>query len=77
MNNLLENWKSCFDELLNTEYCCNKQSIAICGDSLEILKQVKSKSVNLIFADPPYNINKHFGNNKDSWNSVKDYFYLV
>lgn len=73
MNNLLENWKSCFDELLNTEYCCNKQSIAICGDSLEILKQIKSKSVNLIFADPPYNINKHFGNNKDSWNSVKEY----
>jgi site-specific DNA-methyltransferase (adenine-specific) len=26
------------------------------GDALEILKQLESKSVNLIFADPPYNL---------------------
>jgi len=26
------------------------------GDSLEILRQIESKSVNLIFADPPYNL---------------------
>ncbi|PAF41690.1 DNA methyltransferase [Helicobacter sp. 11S03491-1] len=27
----------------------------------------------MIFADPPYNIDKNFGNNRDKWNCTKDY----
>jgi site-specific DNA-methyltransferase (adenine-specific) len=32
-----------------------------CGDVLEVLKGVESASVNLIFADPPYNIGVDYG----------------
>lgn len=51
----------------------NNNSLVILGDSLSLLKQVRSNSINLIFADPPYNINKDFGNNKDSWKTIDDY----
>lgn len=34
---------------------------------------MKNGSVNLIFADAPYNIGKDFGNNRDQWDSVERY----
>lgn len=43
------------------------------GDSLEILPNMKSNIIDLIFADPPYNIKKDFGNNKDFWSSLDVY----
>ncbi len=51
----------------------SQDSMAILGDCLEVLKRLKSKSVNLIFADAPYNIGKDFGNNKDKWENVQIY----
>lgn len=51
----------------------NGNSMAILGDSLSILRNMKSCSVNLIFADAPYNIGKDFGNNSDKWDSVQAY----
>lgn len=36
------------------------------GDALELLKNVESESCQIIIADPPYNIGKDFGNNKDN-----------
>ena len=51
----------------------NENSMVILGNSLEILKDIKSKSVDLIFADPPYNIGKNFGNNDDIWENVDSY----
>lgn len=36
------------------------------GDSLELFKSIKSNSVDLIVADPPYNLNKDYGNKSDS-----------
>ena len=51
----------------------NDSSMAICGDCIAVLKNVKSKSVNLIFADAPYNIGKDFGNNSDKWESISSY----
>ena len=35
------------------------------GDALEKLKKYKSNSINLIIADPPYNLGKDYGNNHD------------
>ncbi len=35
-------------------YYKEKDLILLLGDSLEILKTIKSKSINMIFADPPY-----------------------
>ncbi|MSQ31691.1 MAG: site-specific DNA-methyltransferase [Dehalococcoidia bacterium] len=35
-----------------------------CGDCLEGLRALPNTRVNLVFADPPYNIGKDFGNNR-------------
>lgn len=51
----------------------NHNSMAVLGDSLFVLKKIKSKSVNLIFADAPYNIGKDFGNNQDKWETIDTY----
>lgn len=62
-----------FSASINEEYMCSHNSMAILGESLSILKKMKDKSVQLIFADAPYNIGKNFGNNSDKWESVYDY----
>ena len=56
-----------------TEMMDNGQSLAILGDSLAVLKGIKDKTIDLIFADAPYNSGKDFGNNSDKWKSVQAY----
>ena len=51
----------------------SNNSMAILGNSLSVLKSIKSNSINLIFADAPYNIGKNFGNNSDKWDTVQSY----
>lgn len=46
------------------------------GDSLELFKAIKSNSVDLIVADPPYNLNKDYGNKSDS-RSFDDYIQFT
>ena len=42
----------------------------IWGDILEVLdSDVKDRSVNMIFLDPPYNLGKKFGKKKYKWDS--------
>ncbi len=36
-----------------------------CGDAVELFKEVKSSSVDVVIADPPYNLGKNYGNNHD------------
>ena len=67
------NFEDLFESKLPYEEMHNGNSMAILGDSLEVLKSMKSNSVTLIFADAPYNIGKDFGNNKDKWDSVHEY----
>lgn len=55
------------------EYTEDNLSTIILGDSLEVMKNMKSNSVDLIFADEPYNIGKDFGNNIDKWGSSEEY----
>lgn len=43
----------------------DKRLNIICGDSLVELKNIPDKSINLIVTDPPYNLNKNYGNNQD------------
>lgn len=35
------------------------------GDALELLKEIDDESIDLIIADPPYNLGKNYGNNHD------------
>lgn len=66
-----------FSRLFSTPLCAENQyrdnSMAILGDCLSILKTMKDNSVQLIFADAPYNIGKSFGNNHDKWESIQEY----
>ena len=64
---------SVFNSVEKFEQIHNKNSMAILGDSIEVLKDIKDKSINLIFADAPYNIGKNFGNNSDKWDTVDSY----
>lgn len=44
------------------------------GDALQVLSaEIPDNSIDLIFADPPYNIGKSFNGTKDRWNSDADY----
>lgn len=43
------------------------------GDCFDCLQDIENESVDLIFADPPYNIGKKFGDFLDDWPSDKHY----
>ncbi|MGC1374919.1 MAG: adenine-specific DNA-methyltransferase [Anaerolineales bacterium] len=45
----------------------------IFGDALDALAAIPEASVDLIFADPPYNIGKDFNGRKDRWESEEAY----
>jgi len=50
------------------------EHVIIWGDVIEVLSDyLPDKSVDLIFADPPYNIGKNFNGRKDKWKSDDDY----
>ncbi len=38
----------------------------ICGDASNVMAQMPNSSVDLIIADPPYNLNKDYGNGSDN-----------
>lgn len=40
--------------------------ITICGDAIDEMRNIPDKSINLIATDPPYNLNKDYGNNQDN-----------
>lgn len=40
------------------------------GDCIELLKEIDDNSVDLIIADPPYNIGKNFGPKSKVWNDL-------
>lgn len=44
----------------------NENIQVICGEAIDLLKQQPASSVDLIIADPPYNLGKDYGNNSDS-----------
>ena len=51
----------------------NLQNKIVCDDAFEILKQLPEKTFDLLFADPPYNLTKHFGENSFRQTSDDDY----
>jgi len=50
--------------------CRNK---IICGDAFQALKKLPEKTFDLLFADPPYNLTKNFGENSFRQTSLDDY----
>jgi len=45
----------------------------ICGDAFQILKKLPAASFDLLFADPPYNLTKNFGENSFRQTSLDEY----
>lgn len=45
----------------------------ICGDAFEVLRSLPAASVDLLFADPPYNLTKDFGSAKFRQRSLDEY----
>ncbi len=45
----------------------------ICGDAFQALKKLPAKKFDLLFADPPYNLTKNFGENSFRQTSLDDY----
>ena len=62
-----------FEKESDFEMLEKDSQLVILADSIAVLKKIKSKTIDLIFADEPYNIGKDFGNNKDSWKTKEDY----
>lgn len=58
---------------LDFTYHNNDGSLTACGDSLSILRAMRDRQVDLIFADPPYNLGKDFGNRSDNWQNPAEY----
>ena len=51
----------------------NKKHRIIHGDAIEMLKSLPDNSVDLIFADPPYNIGKNFNGHIEKWETEDAY----
>ena len=59
---------------MNTKAYRRKQHTIFQGDAIQVLQnRIPSSSVDLIFADPPYNIGKQFGDLQDKWSSDEAY----
>lgn len=46
-----------------------------CGDAVELMKGLPGESVDLVVADPPYNLGKDYGNNRDTrlWHHYEEF----
>lgn len=45
----------------------------ICGDAFQVLEKLSEQSFDLLFADPPYNLTKNFGENSFKQTSLDEY----
>lgn len=58
------------------EFLQNKpieNNVLLTGDSLEILRSIPDNSVDFVFADPPYNLDKKYSNSSDDL-AISEYF---
>jgi adenine-specific DNA-methyltransferase len=55
------------------EFFGNKSTSIIHGDALKALDTIDDESIDLIFADPPYNIGKSFNGTKEKWTNDEEY----
>ncbi|HEX8286378.1 MAG TPA: DNA methyltransferase [Pyrinomonadaceae bacterium] len=59
-----------FDENTNLSNLENK---IICGDAFKVLETLPEQSCDMLFADPPYNLTKNFGENSFRRTSLDEY----
>ncbi|MDM8244831.1 adenine-specific DNA-methyltransferase [Limosilactobacillus vaginalis] len=64
-------FSSFFDK--DYEHAEKNDQLVILNDSIDAMSHMKSGSVDLIFADEPYNLGKDFGKGKDKWQTTQEY----
>lgn len=64
-------FSSLFDR--DYEHAEKNDQLVILNDSVDAMSHMKSASVDLIFADEPYNLGKDFGRGKDKWRTTQEY----
>jgi site-specific DNA-methyltransferase (adenine-specific) len=57
----------------STDNLADFRNKTICGDAFEWLKKLPAKTFDLLFADPPYNLTKNFGENSFRQTTLSDY----
>ena len=55
------------------KYFENELTRIYLGDCVNVLSELEDSSIDLVFADPPYNIGKKFSNFHDYWESDIEY----
>ncbi|PKM92126.1 MAG: adenine-specific DNA-methyltransferase [Euryarchaeota archaeon HGW-Euryarchaeota-1] len=60
-------------EISDLKHLGNKEHKIIVGDTIVALDTIDNGSIDLIFADPPYNIGKNFNGYKDKWDKDEEY----
>ncbi len=60
-------------KISDLKYLGNEDHAVIMGDAIVALNTIEDNSIDLIFADPPYNIGKNFNGYKDKWSKDEDY----
>ncbi|MCI4624374.1 MAG: adenine-specific DNA-methyltransferase [Candidatus Magnetoovum sp. WYHC-5] len=60
-------------KIADIKYFGNEEHKIIMGDAVISLEEIEDYSIDLIFADPPYNIGKNFNGYKDKWSKDADY----
>lgn len=43
------------------------------SDCINLMSEIEDETIDLIIADPPYNLKKNFGNSSDIWESIEDW----
>ena len=70
------NWEELKEKLVNSEYHYfhTENGVLLCGDCLEVMKEIPDKSIDLVIADPPYfNImRKDWKGKKYDWDIWKE-----
>src|SRR5215213_6833250 len=61
------------ERLVFEEDLSDFQNKIICGDAFQILKKLPANTFDLLFADPPYNLTKNFGENSFKQTSLDEY----
>lgn len=52
-----------------------EQNNVYLGDCIELLKKLEDNSVDLIIADPPYNLGKNFGPKSKIWKNTEEWYH--
>ncbi|NEO53731.1 MAG: site-specific DNA-methyltransferase [Okeania sp. SIO3B5] len=75
-NNLSKfSWEKCFEDAQKIEPCFSStQGILFEANCLKILPNIKDEIADVIFADPPFNLGKNYGNKSND--SLADSEYL-